>query len=345
MGLSGRHVGIDGSSSRDDQPEPRARAHATVRALVRAILSAGGGVVTFVSGDPRADDDEPDTALTFIWTLLSEVDAYSAASPDRGSLCRAVLSPRTPADRIPPHRQDLWHRLLERGAVEPTYLEEKDHLGVYLRTEQARCSDALVVLGGGKGVQNLADLHFKENKPVIPLDAALRGACHDGPGARRLNSEALVRPERFAPAAPERLRRELPLLSFRPGGEPSERIAERIARLLADLLDAGGSGPAGPLSSQMLEIHEAVVQGGLAVEREALLAGINVEFRAGLTVTEGGSPAGRLLTDLDAMFQARRLTDGSEPLRQWLQNARRLLDPKPQALVMERWLRCLFPPR
>ena len=339
MSLAGYYIGIDGSSSPTDDPSLRARVHVMMRALARAILTAGGGIVTLVSSDRRADAEDPDTALTFIWTLLSEIDAYSDPQPGRGPLCRAVLSPKTPSERIPPHRQEMWSRLLERAVVDLKHVEERKHLGVYLRAEQAERGDALVVVGGGKGVQNLADMYLEDGRPVIPLDADLRGSNNDGPGAASLNAEALVKPERFVPFAPGRLLRDLPLLSFRSGGAPPEKIAERLVLLLSDLLEGREPRRAIPFSSLLREIHQAAIHGGLGSQRDALFAGINRSFKASLP--DGDTPAAIFLTDLSEMFGSRPLVDGSDPLRQWVKNAILLLGQKPQVVIMERALRML----
>jgi hypothetical protein len=333
MRLAGYYIGIDGSSSSTDDPALRSRVHSMVRALARAILKDGGGIVTLVSGDPRTNAEDPDTALTFIWTLLEEIDAYADTQPVRGPLCRAVLSPRTPSERIPSRRQEMWTRLLDRGAVDLKYVDEKKHLGVYLRMEQAERGDALVIVGGGKGVQNIVDLYRQDGRPVVPLDANLRGISNDGPGAAALNAEALRNPELFVPFAPARLSSELPLLSFREGGESPERIAVRLTRLLSDVLD--GREPRRPLSLSKLlrELHQVAIEGGLGSQREPLLSGMNAGFKASLP--QGDSPAATLLMDLSEMFQTPRLTDGSQPLLEWLQNAIILLSGRPQAEFMK----------
>ncbi|MEO7327695.1 MAG: hypothetical protein ABI193_03890, partial [Minicystis sp.] len=78
-------------------------------------------------------------------------------------------------------------------------------------------------------------------------------------------------------------------------------------------------------------LHETVVQLGLAGSRDALLARIDPALVAGLP--DGPSRAAQLATDLAAMNGVERLTDGTVPLRTWVENARRLSSVRGEARV------------
>ncbi|EYF04452.1 phosphorylase family protein [Chondromyces apiculatus] len=237
MSLEGKFVGIDGSAAPEADPGLRARSHRMIRMLARNIFAAGGGIVTLVNGDPRVDEGDPDSALIFIWTLLAEVDAYKDRPGDR-LLARVVGSPKTLLERIPAHQRDLWNRLVDSGRVRMTLVEDEAHFGGNLREQQCTLADALVVVGGGKGVSHLAHRHMSLGHPVIPLDAQIGGMSHDGAGAAGLNKEALVNPGRFTPIASEQFRLELSRLSFHLGEPLSvDEMAGRLARLLAKVLE------------------------------------------------------------------------------------------------------------
>lgn len=238
-------VGIDGSAA-DGADRPRlARCHQAIRALVRGILNAGGGVVTLVSGDPRIVEDDPDTANTFIWTVLSEVDRFLHTSANlnaqRRPLVRTVWSPRTITDRIPPRQQALWERLIASGRVEVRVLQDAGHFGVKLREAQADLGHALVILGGGKGVRHLASLYQDQGKPVVALDPMIGSSKNDGEGALALHRESLSEPAKFAPDAAHDLQTTLASLSLQRDDAAPEGVANRLVSLLGTILRAAAS--------------------------------------------------------------------------------------------------------
>ena len=67
-----------------------------------------------------------------------------------------------------------------------------------LRQRQAAFGDALVILGGGTGVEHSADLYMSRRKPVVPFDLAIGASREDGTGgAPRLAKQARAEPNRF----------------------------------------------------------------------------------------------------------------------------------------------------
>ena len=69
----------------------------------------------------------------------------------------------------------------------------------------------------------------------------------------------------------------------------------------------------------------------LNLDRDALLGGVNRSFVAQLA--SAPSSGSRVLADLHEMNMVELLTDGSDPLRQWLMNAVALSQPRPEANV------------
>lgn len=70
---------------------------------------------------------------------------------------------------------------------------------------------------------------------------------------------------------------------------------------------------------QVLDVHAAALQVGLAQSRTAMLSGINLGFVAGLTIAS--SPGAQLLQDLQELNRVGALADGTVPLKIWLKNA------------------------
>jgi len=65
-------------------------------------------------------------------------------------------------------------------------------MGGIIRERQSQCGDVLVALGGGAGVEHLAQLYIQERKPVIPIHTPLEAFSGDGRGGSRyLHERAL----------------------------------------------------------------------------------------------------------------------------------------------------------
>ena len=79
----------------------------------------------------------------------------------------------------------------------------------------------------------------------------------------------------------------------------------------------------------LLEVHKAVI--GSRLDRAVLLAGIDRHLVAGLA--RASSPSAQILMDLQALNGIGKLSDGSMPLRSWLETAYHLTGPRREAGV------------
>ncbi|MFO0757811.1 MAG: hypothetical protein U0359_15050 [Byssovorax sp.] len=82
---------------------------------------------------------------------------------------------------------------------------------------------------------------------------------------------------------------------------------------------------------EILQLHAAIVSADLTHSRNALLAGLDPSFVAGLP--NEGPPSTALLNDLVALNSAGALSDRSVPLQHWLQNAVLLAGPRREAAI------------
>src|SRR5258705_8455616 len=108
-----------------------------------------------------------------------------------------------------------------------------------LRQRQAVFGDALVILGGGTGVEHSANLYLQRKKPVVPLDLPLGASRDDGTGgAARLAKEARSEPTRFFRFDPSFANTEsaaLAGIATRAGSAAPVEVAQRLAGLLCKL--------------------------------------------------------------------------------------------------------------
>jgi TIR- and PNP-associating SLOG family len=238
MALKDRFVGIDGSASDKTDVDLVRRCHHAVRRLTRGILQAGGGVVVSAGGEECLIADEPETARVFYWTVLDEVHAFMKerrAVGDSSERCiaKVVCSQKARDEKIPAAREAQLQDLLDARALDLKLLKANWNAGAYIREHQAGEGDALVILGGGEGVEHLASLYVKRNRPVIPLDPKLGGYYADGNGgAAALYNLARSRPEKFVEQDPHRLPSELDLLSLQRAGADPIAVADRLVGVL-----------------------------------------------------------------------------------------------------------------
>ncbi|MGH8580192.1 MAG: hypothetical protein ACREVK_08765 [Gammaproteobacteria bacterium] len=234
--LSGKRVHVAGSISPQTSSGLATYAHDVVRRVVRGVLEAGGGIVVGPGKEPKL---EGGPAQLFDWTVL-EVAAQSI----RQGICQrpagkdcpivAVVSEKGESE-IPYARRALWSELLESGTVEVRRIMPGARSAAMIRNQQVGYGDVLFILGGGTGVEHLAEEYRRACKPVIPLDLALGASREDGTGG----SERLARESRANPMAFIRLRKD-----------EAGREGAKLARIATD----GGRAEARVVAEGVLDI-------------------------------------------------------------------------------------------
>ena len=202
-GLLGRRVHIAGSVSSETDIGLIRYSHSLVYKIARLILENGGGLVLFVGKEPLAKEDSSgSSSLIFDWTALQ-----AAADCLKEGLCTWPASLGPPLfvvtsgkaeSEIPSTRRALWQELLNGGHVRLDSILPGARSGALIRQHQIRFADILLSLGGGTGVEHLADEYMRRKRPVIPLDLDLGSSRLDGTGGSfRLHGEARAEPLRF----------------------------------------------------------------------------------------------------------------------------------------------------
>lgn len=238
--LAGRRVHIAGSAEPGVDGQLLSYAHALARKLVVALLAEGSGLVVQAGKEPISQS-VPQAALTFDWTMLETAaeclrNGTTTSTVRTGPLVVAASSEKASSE-IPAHRRELWDALLTSGALRLELIPPGWRSGALLRARQAMFGNVLVMLGGGAGVEHLAELYAERRRPIIPLDLPLGSSRGDatigGEGLARL---ALAEPHRFvalrdgsSPAS------RLAALATRAGEVSAQTIADRVVGLIRDL--------------------------------------------------------------------------------------------------------------
>jgi hypothetical protein len=239
-----RRVQISGSANAKTDPALIAYAHDVVRGLVKGVLGAAGGIVVGLGREPRPEGAVADApSLLFDWTALETaaecIKSGSNTWPTKYGLPIVVATSEKAESEIPQDRRGLYDTLLKSGLLQVESIMPGSRAAAFLRQRQAAFGDALVVLGGGTGVEHSAGLYLQRHKPVVPLDLPLGASRDDGTGgALRLSKEARSEPTRFFrfdPAFANTESAALAGIATRNGNSPAADISSRLADLLGKL--------------------------------------------------------------------------------------------------------------
>lgn len=242
--LHGRRLQISGSANAKTDPALIAYAHKVVRGLVKEVMRAGGGIVVGLGKEPRPEGAAADApSLLFDWTAL-ETAADCIASglgtwPRKFGLPIVVATSEKAESEIPDSRRNLYNTLLRSDLLKVESIMPGSRAAAFVRQRQAAFGDALVILGGGTGVEHSATLYAQRRRPVIPLDLPLGASRDDGTGgARRLSKEARSDPAgffRFAPAFSGTEGAALAKIAMRDGTVPHAEISTGVIELISKL--------------------------------------------------------------------------------------------------------------
>jgi hypothetical protein len=186
-----------------------AYAHQVVEKVVAETLQHGGGLVTGAGKEPQPMGVATGSkSVVFDWTALETAARILEAgkakwAPGLGPPVAVVTSEKAQSE-VPTTRQELWTRMIKSGHVQVEFIQPGARSGALIRTRQFELGDVLLTLGGGAGVEHLAQMFLARRRPVVPLDLPLGASREDGTGGSELLAkQALAEPNRFFALRPE----------------------------------------------------------------------------------------------------------------------------------------------
>jgi hypothetical protein len=196
--LKGRRIHFAGSAKPTADPSRLRYAHMLLKHLAMTVLKHSGGLVLTLGNDPVHPQDMT-LPLIFDWTLLEAVDEFkhwqNTHWPEAQGLPVVAVGLSNWRKRIPNNRQALFDRVVKTKNLELAQIRAGLSVGGVLREQQAMYGDILVPIGGGPGVEHLAQIYSSNRKPVIPFDIPLGDKSPSA--AEGLSTQAMENPMRF----------------------------------------------------------------------------------------------------------------------------------------------------
>jgi hypothetical protein len=187
--IRGLRVHIAGSASANCDRDLLDAAHQYVRAVSAELIARGAGLLVGAGGEPLG---EAGLACIFDWTVIETIagasdpgSGWPLARPDRF----VVVVTQRALEKIPENRRDPWTKCRKRPDLDLETTPPGWRFAGILRERQMVRGDVLLVLGGGAGVEHLAEIYCEDGKPVVAIHSELGAFSEDGKGGGRFLHE------------------------------------------------------------------------------------------------------------------------------------------------------------
>jgi len=200
VGLVDRAIHISGSCSPITDIKIIIFSHFVVKNVTKLILENGGCIVTTVGKNSKIGGKKDNPSVIFDWDVIDEIYDYAKKldfSNSTKNIAKIIATSKS-LTKIPNDKEQIWRELIENGTVSILRIPYGWNSGAVRRRNIEKYSDALIVIGGGEGVEHIAELFSLNNKPIIPLNIPVGSSCQDGKGgALFLSNEFSSKPEKF----------------------------------------------------------------------------------------------------------------------------------------------------
>lgn len=238
--LFNKVIQIAGSSSANTNVEIIQFSHNFVKLIANKLLENGAIIVSTVGKEDRSNpDDITSPSIIFYWDVLEAIyeNAKSKSFSHETKNSAKIVSSEKAEAQIPENRKEIWHELISKGIVSLKRINPGWNAGAFKRQEQEKLSDALIILGGGEGVEHLASMYISHGKQVLPLDIPIGSSHGDGLGGALLLSRlAITNPHKFIPRIDEDTSSKLASLSYERWKKSPEEYANYIFNFLEKII-------------------------------------------------------------------------------------------------------------
>lgn len=237
MNTSGIRVHVAGSAARTATLADLEATHRFVSELTSRLIERGAGLVVGFGSEPKG---EAEIACTFDWTVLEEISKAPTGDSDWPTAQPGrfwVIGSQRALERIPTSRSTTWSDCTGRTDVEVEFSRRGWRMGGVIRSAQVQRGDVLLAIGGGAGVEHLAELYSDEGKSVIPIQSDLGAFSDDGNGgATYLHGRALEDASTFFELTPGKGSATARLSGLSVGASSNPiALADKVSELVGDL--------------------------------------------------------------------------------------------------------------
>lgn len=223
-----QYVLITGSISDKTEKVYIDRAQNFIRSLTKSAFDANVGLVVYLAGEPVNGNGDP---LTFDWTVAATAEMLMENYTPIHQLV-IVTSRSAMREKMSHEKRAIIRKLQAAQFAEVRYLDDELITGGNIGEQQVEVANAMIALGGGKGVSDRANKMRKANHPILPFDLQLAGICEDGRGARGLNEKFFKEPKTMFPRTGEIVIQQLDTLSLQEPVFPLEKISDIAVALI-----------------------------------------------------------------------------------------------------------------
>ena len=235
-----RAIQISGSCSSQTDRKIIDFSHKVIKDVTKGLLKNGASVVVCVGKNPKVDEsNENSPSKIYDWDVLDEIYEYAKKSSfsSKTKNVGKVIATQKSLNQIPKDKQKTWDKLVSTGTISIFQIPFGWNSGAVRRQKMESISDALLVIGGGEGVEHIAELFSLNGKPILPLDIPVGSSCEDGKGgAIYLSKEFISKPKKFIPKINQEQLTKAAMLSYQKFNDTPKEYAKRIIDFLTNVV-------------------------------------------------------------------------------------------------------------